>query len=309
MSRPYSKTMRIGGYIIGILILCYLASGIYIVRTDERGVVRRFGKVSASNVNPGIHYHYPYPISKVDKVKIKETKRVSIGFEIADQLLGRTPEPFQTQFLTGDKNIIDIQMMVQYRIDNSVFFLFEAADIKKLIGGCAEHSLTSVISGMSVDSVLIAEKVLVQNRVMEEIQRELRKYHAGVQVTSVNLKSVTPPAEVADAFNDVISAREDKNRFVHEAYGYMDETIPEARGEAEKLIKEAESYKQEIVNRATGRADRFIETLAEYEKAKEITESRLYIDAMEEILPKLKKIVVDTNNDDTVDLSIIGVGK
>jgi membrane protease subunit HflK len=301
--------MRIGGYIIGILMLCYLASGIYIVSTDERGVVRRFGKVSASNVSPGLHYHWPYPISEVDKVKIRETKRISIGFEIADQVLGRTPAPLQTQFLTGDKNIINVQMMVQYRIEDPILFLFSVVDIRKIIGRCAEHSLTSVMSGTSVDSVLTVEKVLVQSKVMEEMQRELRKYRAGIQITSVNLKNVTPPAEVADAFNDVISAREDKNRFVHEAYGYKDEIVPKARGEAGKLVKQAQAYKHEIVNRARGRSDRFIEVVAEYKKAKDVTENRLYIDAMEEILPRLKKIVVDSDDDNAVDLSIIGAEK
>lgn len=309
MTRLFSKRLRIGIYIIGILILCYLAFGICIIRTDERGVVRRFGKVIADKVSPGLHYHLPYPISRIDKVKVKETKRISVGFEIADQVLGRTPTPFQTQFLTGDRNIINIQMMVQYRVSDPVSFLFGFADVKGLIARCAEHSLTSVVSGMSVDSVLIAEKLLVQNMVRDETRRELQKYHAGVDITAVSLKSVTPPAEVADAFNDVISAREDKNRLVHEAYAYKDEMAPKARGEAGKLIKEAESYKQEKINRAKGDADRFIEIVTEYKKAKDVTSSRLYIDAMEEILPKMKKIIVDSDDNNAVDLSIIGTEK
>ena len=309
MSFLKDRKKRIIAYIIGILIIFYLASGIYVVRTNERGVVRRFGKVTVSNVSPGLHYRLPYPVTRVDKVKIRETKRVSIGFQMADQVLGRAPASFQTQFLTGDRNIINIQMMVQYRIENPVFFLFSVADIKGLMTRCAEHSITSVISDMPVDSVLTVEKVLVQNKVMQEMQRELRKYQAGIQITSVNLKSVKPPAEVADAFNDVISAREDRNRLVQEAYGYKDEMAPKARGEAEKMIKEAESYRQEIVNRSAGRADRFIQILAEYKKSEKVTGKRLYIDAMEEILPKLKKILVDSDGDNAVDLSIIGTEK
>ncbi|MCK4547804.1 MAG: FtsH protease activity modulator HflK [Candidatus Eisenbacteria sp.] len=281
--------LRVGALVFAAL---YLASGLYVVQPDEQGVVTRFGRIVNDGAMPGMHYRLPWPVEKVDRPKITEVKIMSVGFRVVDRVRGLPPAKEESEILTGDENIINIQLMVQYRIADPAKFLFAAEDPHWLVRRAAESTLTQVVGSLGVDDILTSEKFAIQERVREGTEEILARYGCGLKVIGVYFQDISPPSEVGYAFRDVSSAREDKNRIVHEAQGYRNEVMPKARGEAEEILRKAEAYRIERVERAKGDADRFVALLAEYEKHPEVTRTRLYVEAMEEILPRLKKYMI-----------------
>jgi membrane protease subunit HflK len=284
-------------WVVPAVVLVWLLSGIYIVRPDEQGIVRRFGKATKVT-QPGPHYHLPLPIERVDKVKVKQVRRIEIGFRTVN-----TGPPAQYRFvpaeslmLTGDEQIIDAQIIVQYQVKDPAKFLFNVKDLEKPGGAlmdAAEVALRQVVGQRPIDDVLITEKLQVEIDIRELLQRIIDRYDSGIRVIEVKLQTVRPPKEVAAAFSDVVSAKEDKERLIKEAEGYREDVLPKARGQAEKIIREAEGYKAERTKRAQGDADRFLAVLKEYEKAKDVTRKRLYLETMERILPGIRKFVID----------------
>ncbi len=287
---------------IGAVVL-WILSGTYIVRPEQQAVITRFGAVVEPRVYPGLHYALPWPIDRVAKVKVNELQRLVIGGDPADSVLGRT-NPLASQFLTGDENIINMRVVVQYFVGVPVNFLFRSQDVAKLTGAAVETELAQRVARRGVDEVLTTERIAIQDEVLAAAQRLLDAYGAGVKLSTVNIDNASPPAEAADAFRDVTSARADTERIVNEAYGYANDLIPRARGEATQLTESAEAYRQSKVNDAMGDAARFNAISAEYEKAKQVTGERLYLETMEAILPKVKKLVVDSHSN--IDLTIIG---
>jgi len=286
-------------------VILFLASSIYKVPTNMVAVGRHFGRVFHRLVPPGLHACWPWPIGKINKVRLNETKRVTIGYEAPDKAVGRSPDPRIAEFLTGDENIMKFQMVVLYTIDDPVKYLFHSTSPDVFVQRIAESVLTDAVAKMKVDDLWPTGQVRLLDVVHRETQKKLNALDLGVQIRSVNLQNVAPPAEVAQAFNDVASARQDRERIQHEAEGYMYETQHRALGEAQKMLSEAEAYAKERTDHASGDADRFDKLYAEYTKAKDITSKRLYIEAMEEILPRLRKIIVDSSDANPVDLGII----
>ena len=288
-----------------VLIALYLLSGVYFVAPEQQAVVTRFGQVVAKGITPGIHYSLPWPIERVTKLKALETKRLTIGVELPDQLLGRTAAS-PVQYLTGDQNIITVQMAVQYNIQDPAAYLFRARESTELVTRAVEAAFVQTIAGEAVDNILTTGKIAVQNATQQRARELLDVYGSGVALSSINIENVIPPAEVADAFREVASARADRDRITNEAQGYANDTIAKAQGEAEKLKTEAESYRQQRINEATGDAARFEKLRAEASRAQGITEQRLYLEAMEEILPRMKKVVIDSAGPKSLmDLGII----
>jgi membrane protease subunit HflK len=281
------------------VVLLYLASGLYLVPPDRQAVVTRFGRVVDARVFPGIHYHLPYPIERIERLKVRETKRAVIGGEPTDETLGRT-QPFQTQFLTGDQNVIQLRAVAQYSVNSPADYLYRAANVEALVQGAVETELARETARRGVDAVLTTDKVAVQEAVRERAQAVLDRYAVGVSLASVNIETAGPPPEVAEAFRDVAGARADAARIVNEAQGYANDLVPRARGEADQLREAAEAYRARKINEARGDAERFTKLAAEYHKAQEVTSQRLYLEAMEQILPRIKKLIVDRD----VDLSI-----
>ncbi len=293
---PPSRARRI---LAGILLL-YLVSGVYLVPPDRQAVVTRFGRVVDARVLPGIHYHWPYPVERIYRLKVRETRRAIIGGEAADETLGRT-QALQTQFLTGDQNIIQMRAVAQYSVSEPRAYLFRAEDVDALVRDAVETELARETAHRGVDAVLTTEKVQVQEAVRERAQARLESYGAGVAVSSLNIESMTPPAEVADAFRDVSGARADAARLVNEAEGYANDVLPRARGGAQQMLESAEAYRTSKINSARGDAERFTKLAAEYQKSREVTSRRLYLEAMEEILPRIKKLIVEKD----IDLGIV----
>jgi membrane protease subunit HflK len=279
----------------------YLVSGFYFVLADQQAVVIALGKVRERRVPPGVHWMWPRPFSHVEKLRVLETKRLTVGVEAPDQVLGRAPGEARAQFLTGDQNIINIRLAVQYRIEDPARYLFNTREVSSLLARTVEAALSAVVARRKVDDLLTTDKVVVQQGVQSGSQQLLDRYGCGVSISSISIESMAPPGEVLDAFREVASAREDRERIKREADSYANQWVPRARGEAARLIAEATGYCERRINEAEGDAARFTSLAAEYAKARETTEARLFLEAMEEVLPRLKKIVVEPE----VDLDLV----
>jgi len=287
-----------GKLILGIIILLWLLSGIYIVEPAEVGVVLRFGAFDRMTES-GPHYHFPYPIETVFTPKVAEIRRVEIGFRsMADNSQFRQAQmrlvPEESLMLTGDENIVDVQFIVQYQIKDAKEFLFNVSDQHATVKNAAEAAMREVIGDNKIDSVLTAGKLEIQNQTARTLQSILDRYKAGIRVVAVQLQDVHPPKEVVDAFKDVASAREDKSRIINEADAYRNDIIPRARGTAAEYVNEAEAYKRSKVLKAEGDAKRFLLVLEEYTKAKDVTRQRLFIETMEKIYSDagMQKLIV-----------------
>lgn len=276
--------------VIIILILLYLASGFYVVQPGEKAVVLLLGKVH-SITEPGLRYRLPKPIMDAVAVDVKKIRRAEIGFR-TDK--GRTRAvPAESLMLTGDENIVDVQLIVQYVVNDPVKFLFGAQAPRQALRVSAEVALRGVVGENTVDYTMTSGRMDVQKQVEVYLQRLMDAYNTGLLVTQARLLAVDPPRQVKEAFHDVVRALEDRDRLVKEAEGYMEGILPKARGLAQQEIRQAEAFKAQRVIRAKGDADRFTRVLLEYSKAPEVTRQRLYLESAEKFLPQTKKFIMD----------------
>lgn len=303
-------TARTVYLVLGLLGVLWLLSGAYTVAPDERAVILRFGRL-AGIVDPGLHYHLPPPIETHITRSVTRVYREEIGFRTveAGPPAQYRQRPNEALMLTGDLNIVSVELVVQYRVSSIADALFQVGglgafegDGEGLVHDACEAALRQVVGRHGVDEVLTEGKLLVQTEIKEKLQELFTLYRCGLTVESVQLQSVGPPEQVDAAFKDVASAKEDRERLVNEARGYQNDVIPKARGEAERMVKEAEAYTVERVRRAQGDADRFAAVYAEYVKAPEITEKRLYIETMERILPRMQKYLIDAKGQGVLNL-------
>jgi modulator of FtsH protease HflK len=270
---------------VGVIILMWLATGVYVVEPGHKGVVRTFGKETA-RTDPGLNYRYPWPFQKVNVVSVEQIRRIEVGFR------GGQRVSEEALMLTGDENIVEAQMVVQYRVADPSKFLFRLRDPEVTLHGATEVALRSVVGGMTIDQVMIEERARVQEDARAFIQRLMDDYESGLAITEVKLQAADPPDQVRDSFHDVVRAREDREKLINQARGYQADILPRARGEAEKILREAEGYQQQRVLMAQGEAARFLSVLAEYQNAKDVTRDRLYLETLEKILPDIDKVII-----------------
>jgi membrane protease subunit HflK len=285
-----------------LLLIGWLATTIYIVAADQQAVVTRFGRVVEPRVMPGLHVSLPWPIDRVTRLKVRQAQRAVIGGDVADGALGRS-EPLKSQFLTGDKNLIHMRTVVQYSVGVPADYLFQVDNVAALVAAAVEAELARAVARLGVDEILTVGKARLQEEVRGSAQKRLNDLRSGVLIASVNIETVTPPAEAADAFRDVASARADSSRIVNEAHGYANDVVPRARGEAQQMIEGAEGHKQRVINLAIGDTERFRQVAGEYAKAGEVNGRRLYVETLEQVLPRIRKVFVDKNGN--LDLTIL----
>lgn len=287
------------------LAAAYVVTGFYAVEPNERAVVRRCGRALDELGMPGLHFGFPYGVDRVARLKVLERKRVGVGITLAERSQGRVAQPLEAERLTGDRNLIRVSAIVQYRIADPKAYLFNVADVPALVSDVASSAITSVVTSMGVDDVLTVERLAIQDEVKRTAQAALDRYEAGVEVTSVSLEEVAAPEDVRQAFHDVTAAREDMQRTVNEAQGYANRLIPQARGEARRIHLEAEAYQDAVVQKAQGDAESFAKIAAEVSGNRRLTVKRLILETMEKVLPRLKKIVLDDQAGGGVDLGLI----
>jgi len=272
--------------ILVILIGLWLASGFFTVQPGEQAALRFFGKFSSTS-GPGLHWFYPSPIGEKDIVATDAIRRLELGFR------GTQPVPAESLMITGDENIVDAQLLVQYDVKNLEFYLFKTIDPSGLtMMDVAETALRQVVGSKPIDDVLTTEKEAVQSETKILMQSLLDNYESGIRVREVKLQNVQPPEQVQDAFDDVVRAREDKERIINLSDAYKEDVIPKARGYAAKIVQDAKAYEATRLAQSRGEASKFKSILKEYELQKESTETRLYLETIEKVLPKSKNIII-----------------
>jgi membrane protease subunit HflK len=269
---------------LGLLIfLGWLATGFYRVDDAEQGVVLRFGKYSATTL-PGLRWHLPWPIEGVERVNVNEI----------------SPFNKQTRMLTADENIVDVDLVVQYQKADPVKYLFNVRDPEATISDVSESAIREIIGKSKMDFALGEGRAEIAIRTEELIQETLDEYQTGIRVTKVNLQDVNFPDQVDAAVQDAIKAREDRERLAFEAQAYANDVLPRARGEAARRQADAEAYKARVTADAQGEAARFLALLTEYERAPAVTRERLYIEAVEEVLSRSSKVLLDASGSDNL---------
>ena len=281
-----------------ILVIIWVASGLYRVLPDEQGVVLRFGKF-INTTQPGLNYHFPYPIERALTPKVTKVNRMDIGFRAGSDSGfssgGIADVPEESLMLTGDENIVNIDFSVFWVIKDAGKFLFKIQDPQGTVKAAAETAMREVIAKSRIQPILTEGRSQIEVETQEIIQDILDEYNSGIQITQVQTQKADPPDQVIDAFRDVQAARADMERSKNEAEAYANDVIPRARGEAAKILQAAEAYKKQVVARAEGEASRFISIYTEYALAKEVTQERMYLETMEKVLASIDKVIIEKN--------------
>lgn len=282
----------IGGVVLLLVGAWLVYDMVYIIQPAERGVVLRFGQYVTS-LEPGLTLRMPRPIERVEVVNVDKSRNVEIGFRSTGEGGKTTTVPSESLMLTRDENIIDVQFAVQYRVKSANDYLFNVKDPDLTLREATESAVREVVGQNKMDFVLTEGRSDIVARIQALTQQILDHYKTGLLVTSVNMQDAQPPDEVQHAFDDAVKAREDEQRQINEAEAYSNDVLPRARGAAARLIEEAQAYKSEVIAKAEGEASRFDRVVNEYKKAPRVTRERMYLEALEEVLSKSTKVMVD----------------
>ncbi len=283
-------------------VVLWLASGFYRVQPDEIGVVLRFGAFDRTTL-PGLNYHIPWPVESVLRPAVTRINRIEIGYRSAGGDAGSgSPRdaaarnlPEESLMLTGDENIVDIDVAVFWRIRDAKAYLFNTRLPAVTIKAVAESAMREVIGRTPIQPALTELRAAIETDVMKEVQTILDSYGVGVEITQVQLQKVDPPQAVIESFRDVQRANTDADRMRNEAEAYRNDIVPRARGAAARVVAEAEGAKQASIVEATGQTRRFLSVLAAYRQAKDVTLQRMYLEAMQDFMSHTPSVVVDSN--------------
>lgn len=290
--QPDLKGAGIGiGLIVGVLLLIWAGSGLFIVQEGHQAVVTTFGKYS-STVEAGMQYRLPYPFQQHETVAVTQLRSVEVGRNTVGQATGLR----DSSMLTQDENIVDIRFNVQYVLKDARAFLFENRDTDAAVMQASESAVREIVGRSKVDSVLYERRDAIAAELVRSIQAQLDRLKAGVTIKNVNLQNVAVPEQVQAAFDDAVKAGADRDRFKNEGQAYASDVIPKAQGTASRLSAEAEAHRSRVVAQAEGDAERFVSVYTEYQKAPAVTRDRLYIDTMREVYANVSKVMVDSRS-------------
>src|SRR6056297_1576530 len=302
----------VGAWIIIILIIgLWAGQGFYTIDEAEVGLVKRFGK-HVRTVGPGLHYHVPAPVETVVPVDVKSVRKIEIGYETVSP----PPNPQykskkdEALMLTGDNNIVHIEFAVQYKIKDAENYIFNVIDGKKILKQMTEAVMREEVAKRKFSDVITVSRGEIAQAVHDDLQKLVNIYNTGMMVENVKLQDANPPEPVTAAFDDVNSAKEDRETYINKAQAYANEVIPQAEGKASQITNKAAAYKQGKIAGAQGDVAKFKNVLSEYQTgSKEITRTRLYIEAMEEILPNTDKIILPKDSSGSSVLKLLDLNK
>jgi membrane protease subunit HflK len=278
--------------ILLIVFLIWLLTGFYIVDQGSRGVLLRFGE-HIDVTQPGPRWHLPYPIETVEIVNQEQVRTIEVGYRSSNDLAANSQDLRESLMLTGDENIVDLQFAVQYNLKSVEDFIFNNRSAETSVRAGAETAIREVVGKSEMDFVLYEGREEVAIRTKDLIQQILDRYSTGINVTSVTMQNAQPPEQVQAAFDDAVKAKQDLERQKNEGQAYANDVVPKAKGTAARLIAEAGAYKVSIENEALGNSSRFEQIMKEYERAPEVTRNRLFLEAQEEILSNVTKVIID----------------
>ncbi len=282
-----------GSYIkygIILFLILWVCSGFYQVQPSEQGVVMRFGKY-VYTTDAGLHYHLPAPIEKVVKVVVTQERSINLGS--GDNRDYRNNAFTESHMLTGDENIVDINLTVVWKIKDAKDFLFSMRSPAETVSVAAQSVLREIVGQSEMQPIITGDRGKVEDETKAELQRVLDEFNAGIEIVRVKLQKADPPREVVDAFNEVQRAKADMERFKNEAEAYRNEVLPKARGHAAQITQDAEAYKAATINKAEGEAKRFASVYAAYKNGQEVTIKKMYLDTLENVLAKANKVIID----------------
>ncbi|MBM3513990.1 MAG: FtsH protease activity modulator HflK [Alphaproteobacteria bacterium] len=276
-----------------ILLGLWGLSGIYTVAPDEQGVELMFGRFIKTTA-PGINYWFPAPIGEVIKPKVTQTNQITVGFRTGGTRASDVPQ--ESMILTGDENIVDMKFTVQWRIRDAGEYLFNMRDVESTIKIASESAVREIVGGSPLQAILADQREVVAQKSEDLLQQILDGYKAGVTILDLQIQNSDPPKEVIDAFNDVQRAKQDQERLQNEANAYRNDIVPRAKGEASRMVQAATAQKEKLIREAEGQAERFNAFYDTYVSDKDITARRMYLEAMQEVLGRSEKIIVDENS-------------
>lgn len=283
-------------FIVVVLGLLWIASGFYVVEQGEQGVELRFGHYKEVT-EAGLRWHAPYPVESVEIVNVQQIRTVEVGYRTNTRSNQFATVPREALMLTKDENIIDIQFAVQYDIKDPRHLLFNVSeDPDQVVRQSTESAVREIVGRNTMDFAITGGRAEIAQDTRLLLQNILDRYQTGINVKAVEMQNAQPPAEVKGAFDDAVKAREDEVKFKNEAEAYANDIIPRARGKASRILQEAEAYRASVVAAAEGEASRFTQVLDEYHKAPGVTRDRLYIDAMEQVLSRSTKLMIDQSS-------------
>lgn len=280
------------GLIILIAFVLWMLSGFYQIQPSEQGVVTRFGAY-ITTTDAGLHYHLPYPIENV--VKVNTTRERSINLGIMEDQRNKMQSFTESHMLTGDENIVDINLTIVWRISNAKDYLFSMRSPDTTVQVAAQSVLREIVGQSEMQPIITGDRGKVEDETKEELQKVLNEFRSGIEIVRVKLQKADPPQQVVDAFNEVQRAKADMERFKNEAEAYRNEIIPQARGEAAQKLQDAEAYQAAVVNKAKGEAERFNSVYKAYTQGKDVTATRMYLETMENIMNNSHKIILDSS--------------
>lgn len=280
-----------------IALFSWLSSGVYTIEPEEQGVVMRFGAFHRIT-DPGLNFRLPSPFETLVKVPVTTINRVEVGVRDAETGSYRTTTkssgiPEESLMLTGDENIVNINFEVQWRIRDAAKYLFSVYNPQDTVRSVSESAMREVVGRTPIVNALTEGRLTIEQATQAIIQKVMDDYQAGVEVVRVQLREVQPPAPVIEAFRDVQNAKADKESEINKAEAYRNDILPRARGEAEKILQDAEAYKEKVVSLAKGEASRFDQIYSQYSRSKEVVRTRMYVEAMEQVLKDTDKIIMD----------------
>ncbi len=300
--RPGGPGARQIAIIIGLAFLAWAAfSSFYTVQPEERAVVKRFGRVIGIT-DPGLHFKLPFGLDMVQLVATERVLKQEFGFRTEDSSPSERTRfadrdfPSESLMLTGDLNIIQVEWVVQYRIGDPIRYLYGMREPTRTLRDLSESVMRRVVGNRIGSEVLTIGRVEIANTARDEIQAAMDKYDNGIRIITVEMQDVVPPPRVQPAFNEVNEARQELERMINEATMQANQAIPRARGTANRIISEAEGYATERVNRSLGETARFTAVLLEYRNVPEVTRARLYLETLNEALPKIGSVLVVQDN-------------
>jgi membrane protease subunit HflK len=285
--------------IVLIVVLLWAATGFYIVDQGSRGVVLRFGKNTEVTM-PGPRWHIPYPIESAEVVNLEQVRTIEVGYRSAGDAVGRAKELRESLMLTDDENIIDLQFAVQYNLKSAEDFLFNNRSADASVRGAAESAIREIVGKSKMDFALYEGREEIAVKAKKLMQEILDRYNTGINVTSVTMQNAQPPEQVQAAFDDAVKAKQDLERQKNEGQAYANDVIPKAKGTASRLASEAQGYRVRVESEAKGNASRFEQILTQYNRAPEVMRDRIYIEAQEQILSNVSKVIVDQKSSNSL---------
>jgi membrane protease subunit HflK len=285
-------------FMAGVFLLILVFSSFFTVGPDEVGVIRRFGKYDRTEA-PGLHWKLPFNIEKLNIVKVQRIMKEEFGFRTTRagvrSVYDKGNFDEESLMLTGDVNVLDVTWVVQFRIKDPVKLLFNVREPRAIIRDIAESVMRQAIGDNSVTESLTTRRMAIDLEVQKQLQDILDSYDAGIQIQSIILQDINPPDAVKASFNEVNEAKQEMEKVLNQAWEAYNKVVPRAKGEAEKTIQEAEGYAVRRVNQAKGDALKFIATWEAYKSAQDVTEKRLYLETVQQVLPKVgKKYIFDS---------------